>query len=272
MNVSIVIPVYNEADRLAACLEAIGRQSVPAFEVIVIDNNSSDATARVAASFSFVTLLHESKQGVAHARNTGFDAARGEIIGRIDADTLLPADWIAKVQSIFEGKAVSAVSGAPHYYDFALDNVADSIDRCLRRHLAKALGNDNFLWGANMAVRRQDWLKVRQELCIEPELHEDFDLGIHLQGHGLRVEYDPGLLAGVSARRIDMSFLDFVRYTLASPRTYARHNIFSRWHMYPILVLCWLGWLPGRAIYHAHDPAKGAYSRRIDPTTNIVQS
>jgi glycosyltransferase involved in cell wall biosynthesis len=270
MNVSIVIPVYNEADRLADCLEAIARQSAPAFEVIVVDNNSTDITASIAASFPFVTLLHESKQGVTHARNTGFNAARGDIIGRIDADTLLPVDWVHRIENIFKASSVSAVSGAPHYYDFALDNFADRADWKLRQHLSRTLGDENFLWGANMAVRRRDWLAIRDELCIEADLHEDFDLGIHLQQQGLRVAYDPALVAGVSARRIDMSFMDFVRYTLASPKTYARHHLVSRRHMYPVLFLCWLAWAPGRLIYRAYDPARGAYSRRVDPTTNIA--
>lgn len=270
MNVSIVIPVYNEADRLAACLEAISLQSVRPFEVIVVDNNSSDGTAAIAESFDFVTLLREPKQGVTHARNTGFNAARGEIIGRIDADTLLPINWVAQIRQIFKDNSVSAVSGAPHYYDFELDKMADNIDWRLRSHLAKTLGDQNFLWGANMAVRRRDWLAVRDELCLEAELHEDFDLGIHLQQHDLKVTYEPALLAGVSARRIDMKFIDFVRYTLASPKTYARHQIISRWHMYPVLALCWLGWLPGRIIYRVYDPAKGAYSHRVDPTANIA--
>src|SRR5437868_5512986 len=117
MNVSIVIPVYNEADRLADCLEAIARQTVRPLEVIVVDNNSTDNTLEVAERYSFVTLLNEPKQGVVHARNTGFNAVTADIIGRIDADTILPADWVAQIEKIMLNKGISAVSGSPHYYD-----------------------------------------------------------------------------------------------------------------------------------------------------------
>jgi glycosyltransferase involved in cell wall biosynthesis len=277
--VSVVIPVYNEAARLAACLEAISRQTVRPYEVIVVDNNSTDDTAAVAGRFGFVTLLSESRQGVVHARDRGFNHAGGDIIARMDADTVLPPDWIARVRDIFRTGDVSAVSGAPHYYDFPLARLADSIDMALRARLAVKLKDTNFLWGANMAVKRSDWLKVRGSLCRRNNMHEDFDLGIHLQETGLKVIYDESLLAGVSSRRIDSGFAAFIRYTLVSPRTYALHGLRSRFHMYPTLFVCWACYLPGRLIYRAYDPGTKSYSLgqlasvgsgRVDPTTNIA--
>src|SRR5215218_5513436 len=111
LRVSIVVPVYNEGAQLAACLEAIAAQRSVPYEVIVVDNNSTDDTIAVAKSFNFVKLLRESRQGVVHARNRGFDAARGQIIARIDADTVLPPGWTGQVQATFQNSGVSAVSG-----------------------------------------------------------------------------------------------------------------------------------------------------------------
>jgi cellulose synthase/poly-beta-1,6-N-acetylglucosamine synthase-like glycosyltransferase len=279
MKVTIVIPVYNEAAHLGACLEAIAVQAVTPYEVIVVDNNSTDNTAAIARSYGFVTLLSEKRQGVVHARNRGFDAAAGDIIGRIDADTLLPPDWVAQLQGIFQDESVSAVSGAPHYYDFALAGLADAIDLYLRLRLARRLKDTNFLWGANMAIRRSAWLQARPLLCSHRSLHEDFDLAIHLQSLGQQVVYDESLVAGVSSRRIDSGFVDYVRYTLASPRTYAAHRLRSRYHMYPVLAVCWLGYLPGHLIYRSYNPETGSFSlsqllaagsSRVDPTTNVA--
>lgn len=278
-RISIVIPVYNEADRLEACLQAIARQTVVPYQVIVVDNNSTDDTADVARRFGFVTLLSEPRQGVVHARNRGFGAARGDIIARIDADTVLPPHWLAKVRRIFRSPDVSAVSGAPHYYDFPLARLADAIDMPLRAHLARRLKDNNFLWGANMAVRRKDWLTVRGSLCADNGMHEDFDLGLHLQEAGFKVVYDHKLTAWVSSRRVDSRFIPFVRYTLVSPRTYAMHGLRSRYHMYPALFICWAFHLPARVIYRAYDPETKSYSLgrllsvgsgRTDPTTNIA--
>jgi len=279
MKISIVIPVYNEAPQLEACLLAIAAQTAVPYEVIVVDNNSSDGSAAVASSFGFVKLLCEPKQGVVHARNRGFDAARGAIIGRIDADTLLPADWTERVAAIFEDESISAVSGAPHYYDFALSGLADSADFYIRARLARKLGDNNFLWGANMAVRRSAWQAVRSLLCDQGQMHEDFDLAIHLQATGLKVAYDESLLAGVSSRRLDTGFISYVRYTLASPRTYARHGLRSRRHMYPVLMVCWLIYVPGRLIYRGYNHETGTFSwgqllaagaSRPDPTVNVA--
>jgi cellulose synthase/poly-beta-1,6-N-acetylglucosamine synthase-like glycosyltransferase len=278
-TISIVIPVYNEAEHLEACLEAIACLRPFPLEVIVVDNNSTDESAELASRFSFVTLLHESRQGVVHARNQGFNAACGDIIGRIDADTVLPPDWVNQVRQILADDNVSAVSGSAHYYDFGLSKIADTVDSYCRLRLANSLKDNNYLWGANMAIRRSAWLKVSSQLCNKALIHEDFDLAIHLQKLGLTVKYDQNLTANVSSRRIDSSFMDYIRYTLRSPRTYAAHGLRSRRHMYPIVAICWAAYLPGRLIYRGYDPMTQTFSltqllsntaSRVDPTTNVI--
>ncbi len=281
MKISIVIPVYNEAEHLGACLEAIAAQTVQPFEVIVVDNNSTDETAAVARRYSFVRLLHEPRQGVVHARDCGFDAAKGEIIGRLDADSIVPADWVVTVGHFFETTDVAAISGAPHYYDFMFPRIADGIDHFMRARLARKLGDNNFLYGANMALRRSAWRQVRPLLCAQKAMHEDFDLAIHLQELGFTVAYEAHLVTSVSSRRIDTSFRSYARYTLVSPHTYARHKLKSRRHMYPVVLVCWLCYLPGHLLYRGFNTETGTFSLqkllaanttspRIDPTTNVV--
>src|ERR1700740_396587 len=101
MKISVIIPVYNEATTLDACLTAIARLRPQPFEVIVVDNNSTDNSAAIARSYPFVTVISETRQGVVHARSRGFDAASGDIIGRIDADTLVDPDWTKQIESVF---------------------------------------------------------------------------------------------------------------------------------------------------------------------------
>ena len=86
-SLSIVIPVYNEASRLAACLQSIADQSEAPEDVIVIDNNSTDNSLSIAQQFPFVRVIHEKRQGIVYARNAGFDAVQADIIARIDADS-----------------------------------------------------------------------------------------------------------------------------------------------------------------------------------------
>jgi len=261
-RVSLVLPAYNEAAHLRACLDAIFAQTVRPHEVIVVDNNSTDETAAIARSYAGVRVLSEKRQGVVFARNRGFDAARGDIIGRIDADTLLPVDWIGRVQEFFIHNDATAVTGAVHYYDVALSKAYDACDRFARTRLARALQpiDQMFLQGANMAIRRTSWLQVRERLCSTQDMHEDFDLAIHLQNLGLSVKFEKDLIANISARRTDVGFLAFANYVQMSPHTYAQHNSAAKRHVYEMTLLAWAAYLPGRLLYRGYDPRTERFS------------
>lgn len=262
-RISLVLPAYNEAQDLRACLDAIAAQTVAPYEVIVVDNNSTDATAQIAREYPWVRLLREKRQGVVFARNRGFDAARGDIIGRIDVDTRIHADWVESVQRIFSTRAdVAAISGVMHYYDIALPHVMDSIDLFFRRRVARSLERTEtvFLQGASMAMRASAWQYVRRHVCNRGGIHEDFDLAIHLQELGLKVRLSEELHASLSARRIDVAFLDFAQYALRSPYTYAEHQIESRRHMYHVVFMALVGYIPGRILHRGYDPVLRSFS------------
>ncbi|HEY5667999.1 MAG TPA: glycosyltransferase family A protein, partial [Candidatus Saccharimonadales bacterium] len=116
-SVSIVIPAYNEERHLRACLQAIAKQTIQPLEVIVVDNNSTDRTAQVAREFPFVRVVSEHRQGRVFARNAGFGAAKGEILGRIDADIILPSTWVEHLQAFYANPlhARSAWSGMGYF-------------------------------------------------------------------------------------------------------------------------------------------------------------
>ena len=281
MKVSIVIPVYNEADALEACLRSIAEQTVAPHETIVVDNNSTDDTAAIALRFAFVRLINEPKQGVIHARSTGFDAASGDVIARIDGDTILPDDWLATVQTVMADQSIDAVSGVALYYNVAASELFNAIDLFFRRRLSWQLKDRVYLWGANMAIRRSAWQQVKPHLCSGGGLHEDYDIAIHLQEQGGSVRFDERLKAHVSSRRIDVGYLSFLSYVWVSPKTYALHGIRSRWHMYSIVAVCTLGYLPARALHKGYDPntQKFSLSRvfepqsaipRVDPTAHVA--
>src|SRR5579884_4992 len=110
MKLSLVIPVYNEAELLPLCLDSVAALKDKPDEVIVVDNNSSDQTAAIASSYSFVKLIKEPRQGVVHARSRGFNEATGDIIARIDGDSILPPDWTDRVKAVFKDQSIDAVS------------------------------------------------------------------------------------------------------------------------------------------------------------------
>lgn len=224
-RISIIIPAYNEARYLPGCLDAIAAQTVMPYEVIVVDNNSTDKTVTIARRYPFVRVLSEKQQGTRFAERTGVVAAKGDIIGRIDADTLLTPTWCADVQALFADPTVTAVTGSCYYYDMPFGRLGLGIDRFFRRYAQAP--HDVLLYGSNMAVRRTIWHELVPELCLVPHIFEDCDLSIHLRQRGKQIRYEPALLAGISARTLDLPFAQFRRYLNSYERTFTRHNVVS---------------------------------------------
>jgi glycosyltransferase involved in cell wall biosynthesis len=109
MRVSVIIPVYNDAERLALCLRALAQQGYPAeqFEVIAVDNGSTPLVARaLAAQYPRVVFAHEPTPGSYAARNRGIQLARGKIIAFTDSDCIPDPDWIES--------GVAAMSATPN--------------------------------------------------------------------------------------------------------------------------------------------------------------
>jgi glycosyltransferase involved in cell wall biosynthesis len=86
--VSVIIPVYNGARYLRAALDSVFAQTYRPFEVIVVDDGSSDDSGVIAQSFAEVRYIRQTNQGVAAARNHGIDVARGEYLAFLDQDDL----------------------------------------------------------------------------------------------------------------------------------------------------------------------------------------
>lgn len=281
-NVSIVIPAYNEEAQLKACLEAIAAQTTKPYEVIVVDNNSTDATATIARTFPFVRLVFEPRRGLAHARNAGFNAARGEIIGRIDADSLLAVDWVERVQAIFSDPNIDAVSGSLGFHDAPYHYLFESIDLFFRSYIARNLArrDEQFLYGGNMALKRSLWEHVRGELCHERELHEDMDMAAHLAGGRFNIIFMEELRAAISVRRVDTDLRNFYNYVVANPRTYAHHGLVGRRYMYPVVVLVIISQPLLRLLYRAYDPRtqklswahlrRPSYRPRVSPVSESI--
>lgn len=102
--VSVIVPVYNDRERLTRCLQALQRQTYPreAYEVVVVDNGSDESPAAVTDRFERVRLVVEERRGSYAARNRGIRAAQGELFAFTDADCLPAEDWLEKGGACFE--------------------------------------------------------------------------------------------------------------------------------------------------------------------------
>jgi glycosyltransferase involved in cell wall biosynthesis len=93
-KVSIVVASYNGGRTLPACLNAFRHLNYPDYEVLLVDDGSTDDTAKIAAQFPEVKTIHQPNQGLSNARNTGIHAATGQIVAFTDSDCRADEDWL----------------------------------------------------------------------------------------------------------------------------------------------------------------------------------
>jgi len=245
-SLSIIIPVYNDAPFLQKCLDSIAAQTVAPDEVIVVDNNSTDDSVAVAKSFPFVRVVHESKQGIVYARNAGFDAATSDIIGRLDADTMLSPGWVSRVKQYY-GSAQHddiALTGGGSFYNIRLPRFNSWLQSQLVYRLNRFIVGHYVLWGSNMALPTELWQTVRSDVCLRNDIHEDLDLSFHLHRHGFRVEYKANLRVKVYMKRMFSNRDQLFAYGVMWPTTLRSHG-YRRW---------WLGTLGSYCLWYLGQP------------------
>lgn len=190
--VSVVIPVRDDAVPLAACLQALAAQSRPADEIVVVDNASSDDSAEVARAAG-ARVVFCGERGIPATAAAGYDAARGDLILRLDADSLPGPGWIARMVDALADPDVDAVTAGAVFHDGPERGRRPMAWAFLGMYTAfayPALGHAP-LWGSNMAFRRAAWLAVRDRVHLDPEVHDDLDLAFHL-GERHRIRIVPG--------------------------------------------------------------------------------
>ncbi len=121
--ISIIIPAYNEEAYLGRCLESVlieAGQYPEQVAIIVVNNASSDRTKEVALAYPTVKVVDENRKGLLFARQAGYLNAKGELQANIDADTIMPALWLATVFREFAlNPKLVALSGPYVYYDLS---------------------------------------------------------------------------------------------------------------------------------------------------------
>ena len=203
LTLSIIIPVYNEENYIGDCLDAIAGQTVVPDEVIVVDNNSIDKTAAIAASFPFVRIINEPHQGIVYARNTGFEAAKSDLIGRIDADTQIHKKWVENVLKLADDMEDNhAFTGPASFRDWRGKMLLYWGHRIIFFWSSYLFLGHHTLFGSNMFLKKSLWQQQRQLVCLRNDIHEDMDLSIHIRRSGGRIKFEKKLKVTISPRRI----------------------------------------------------------------------
>ena len=201
MNISVVIPAYNTAGTIKACLLSLFKQSLLPFEIIVVNNNSTDNTKDLVLQILDAQkdipscCLDEIRQGPSYARNCGAARTRGDVIAFIDADCIADPSWLARLSESFSSPDIGAVAGSIIGYDkgttigkfhavFTMKDLPES----------RMFHEFNLVSGgfptANLSTRKQ----VFEAICgfdeALPIYSEDYDLCARIYKAGFGIYYN----------------------------------------------------------------------------------
>jgi len=191
--ISVVIPAYNEEQIIGRCLKAFVHQTTTErFEIILVNNNSTDRTVEIARSFEKkipLRIVDEKEKGRGHARARGFKEAKGEIILSTDADAIAPPHWIEDMRKAFEDPKVLAVTGTGKMIDASgFKNTLATVSLPWVMHLYALLHQHHWLSGFNFGIRKDIYEKSGGFKAINGL--EDIDLGFRVRKLG-KIHYKP---------------------------------------------------------------------------------
>lgn len=189
-RISVVITAYNEEKYLPKCLEAILDQNFPKdnYEIVVVDNNSTDKTAEIAKGYG-ARVVREEKQGNTFALKKGLEEAEGEIIASTDSDTLVLPGWLLEIDKAFKDEKIVGATGPVKLR--AKNKFFSFISEFFYKYFLLfnfLIGKPHFS-GFNFAVRKKTLMAIGgidERFTMSP----DVDLGIRINKKGKIVFLD----------------------------------------------------------------------------------
>ena len=206
MHVTVAIPCYNGEQYVGQAIEAILAQSRRPDEVVIVDDGSTDGSAVIASRYPVRLIRHEINRGLAAARNTAIEAAKGDVIVFVDVDAFADRSMLSTLLKHYERPQVGGVGGQGIEV-----NVYSLADRWRRAHASQSHGKRakkvEFLFGLCMSFRLD---ALRAVGGFNPAFRtnaEDIDIGIRLNQAGYTLWYEPAAIV-YHQRRDDEASLE----------------------------------------------------------------
>ena len=157
-HLSIIVPFFNSERHLASCIESLlGQLDVGGlFEIILVDNGSTDTSASIAAGFGSVIVLEEPVPGAYAARNTGIRRARAPLIAFTDADCVAAPDWLRSIRNGMRDPLAAILLGRvsyPSHASWALKLLGAYENAKTEYVINRCPAANHFGYANNMAVR-----------------------------------------------------------------------------------------------------------------------
>ncbi|MBN1869507.1 MAG: glycosyltransferase [Candidatus Omnitrophica bacterium] len=188
--VSIIIPAYNAEQYIEKCLRSLQQLDYPKdkYEVIVIDNGSSDGTVKIVQHYS--TQLWVEKGNISSLRNSGAKKSKGDILAFLDADCVAPSHWLREGIRLLENKTIGAVGS---WYQLPVNTTL--VERVWDLHMSsrrEKIGDINWVPSGNLIMTKSVFYSIGG---FEEDLKtsEDVDLCQRVRKQGLSVYAHPRL-------------------------------------------------------------------------------
>lgn len=191
-EVSVVVCAYNAERTIDACLASLARLNYPNYEVIVVNDGSTDGTLEIARRHGFVRLIDQENRGLSAARNVGIAAAAGEIIAFTDSDCVADPDWLFYLVAKFLSSNLQAVGG-PNFPppEDALIPSCVAVSPGGPTHVLLSDDVAEHIPGCNMAFRREALEEVGGFDPVFRAAGDDVDLCWRLQNRGHAIGFSP---------------------------------------------------------------------------------
>lgn len=180
-KISVIIPARNEEKYIYSCIKSVLSQNFTDYEIIIVDNGSTDLTAKIAEE-SGCKVVYEPCIGLPQARERGRSVAKGELLVYIDADTVIPPDYLSHLyRYIQENEDISAASNPFIFYDSnkvinTLALIYFKFILPIYHRIPETLRISNVLFGGNFAVKSDVLQKIN-----------GFDTGIDFNGEDVHL-------------------------------------------------------------------------------------
>jgi len=224
-KVSVVVCAYNAERTMAPCLTSLEKLTYPNYEVVVVNDGSTDRTQEIAERYDSIRLINQENKGLSVARNVGIAAATGEIVAFTDSDCVADPDWLTYLVTTFIRSGRSVVGG-PNFPP-PEESLVPAVVAVSPGGPTHVLLNDEVaehIPGCNMAFRKTALEEIN---CFDPVFHaagDDVDLCWRLQNQGYQIGFSPAAVVWHFRRNTVKAYLNQQRgYGKAEAQLYFKH-------------------------------------------------
>jgi glycosyltransferase involved in cell wall biosynthesis len=269
MDITVVICTYNGAERVPEVLDHLHAQKQTEsidWEVIVVNNNSSDGTAKIVEQYRkeawkravALQCVNEPRQGLSYARQRAIDEANGTLVAFLDDDNLPAADWVGQAVTFARSHAEAGAFGGQliGQYEveppksFGLVKGLFAINDCGKTFSYSKMGTGEFAPGAGLVVRRNVWLaEVPRQLqssgvdgSSRANVGEDMEVQWHIHSAGWEIWHNADMIAHhkIPASRFSKEYLSGFFKGIGYSRHGKRMMRFKSWARPLVTPLFWL--------------------------------